>query len=217
MRTVPVAQLYDRQFRTIVGTKHLVRKLHVVLNELQELESDGISDIPQRNPDTSFGFEIIMGDAPNQRSLNWQLKPLLKRNQPLDQPHFIDPRCTVLFFADTLFVCDAPPANVEERTVAMLSAKRHVLARGASVAKLKSEVAALEALTAPQEKTGRPGIPSDVKRAVWVRDGGACRQCGAKKELHFDHIIPYSKGGADSIENLQILCGPCNRSKSDRV
>jgi len=59
-------------------------------------------------------------------------------------------------------------------------------------------------------------IPQDVKIAVSARDGGRCRQCGSTQKLHFDHIIPVSKGGANTIANLQLLCGPCNRSKAAR-
>jgi hypothetical protein len=56
-------------------------------------------------------------------------------------------------------------------------------------------------------------IPQDVKIAVAARDGGRCRQCGSTQELHFDHVIPWSKGGSNTIANIQLLCGPCNRRK----
>jgi HNH endonuclease len=63
----------------------------------------------------------------------------------------------------------------------------------------------------------RGAIPDDVKQLVWTRDGGRCRQCGANVELQYDHIIPVAYGGANTPENLQILCGPCNRRKGASV
>lgn len=60
-------------------------------------------------------------------------------------------------------------------------------------------------------------IPQDVKIAVADRDNSACRQCGATKGLHFDHIYPWSKGGANTVANVQLLCARCNIRKSDRL
>ena len=60
-------------------------------------------------------------------------------------------------------------------------------------------------------------IPQDVKNAVYQRDGGKCVQCGATTYLEFDHIIPYTKGGANSVANVQLLCRSCNLKKSDRI
>ena len=66
---------------------------------------------------------------------------------------------------------------------------------------------------ATPSQASRGAIPDDVKQLVWLRDGGCCRQCGSTVELQYDHIIPVVMGGATSAENLQILCGPCNRKK----
>ncbi len=61
-------------------------------------------------------------------------------------------------------------------------------------------------------------IPSPVKQAVWKRDSGKCRMCGATDNLHFDHIIPYSKGGSSLVaENIQLLCARHNLQKHDRI
>jgi hypothetical protein len=66
---------------------------------------------------------------------------------------------------------------------------------------------------APVGQRNTRSIPQDVKIAVAARDGGRCRQCGSAVELHFDHVIPWSKGGSNTVTNIQLLCGPCNRRK----
>lgn len=61
-------------------------------------------------------------------------------------------------------------------------------------------------------------IPTQVKLEVWKRDGGRCVVCGATDELHFDHIVPYSKGGTSLVaENVQLLCARHNIQKRDRI
>lgn len=60
-------------------------------------------------------------------------------------------------------------------------------------------------------------IPQDVKTVVWQRDGGRCVACGARDYLEFDHIIPYAKGGANTVDNVQLLCRRCNLNKRDRI
>ena len=61
-------------------------------------------------------------------------------------------------------------------------------------------------------------IPATVKREVWKRDKGHCVICGSTDNLHFDHIIPYSKGGSSLVsENIQLLCARHNILKKDRI
>ena len=61
-------------------------------------------------------------------------------------------------------------------------------------------------------------IPAQVKQEVWKRDKGACVQCGSKVNLHFDHIIPFSKGGSsNTAKNIQLLCAKCNLAKHDKI
>src|SRR6056300_674389 len=61
-------------------------------------------------------------------------------------------------------------------------------------------------------------IPSEVKAQVWKRDKGKCVQCGSREHLHFDHILPYSKGGTSrDVRNIQLLCAKHNLQKSDKI
>ncbi|CAI7981130.1 5-methylcytosine-specific restriction enzyme A [Frankia sp. Hr75.2] len=69
---------------------------------------------------------------------------------------------------------------------------------------------------APGARDSR-AISQVVKAEVWQRDGGACVQCQATEYLEFDHVIPHSRGGASSVNNLQLLCRRCNLEKGARI
>lgn len=77
------------------------------------------------------------------------------------------------------------------------------------IAALMGELDAQAAVEAP----AREPIPDRVKDRVWRRDRGMCVKCGSQERLEFDHIIPVSKGGANTVRNLQLLCETCNRRK----
>jgi hypothetical protein len=62
-------------------------------------------------------------------------------------------------------------------------------------------------------------IPRPIQFRVLKRENQVCRSCGmpvADNDIHFDHIIPWSKGGPTEESNIQLLCGACNRKKSDK-
>lgn len=90
----------------------------------------------------------------------------------------------------------------------------------------KFKLVAVESVSdesAPEENSGCSVersriIPTSVKLEVWARDGGKCVTCGATDELHFDHILPFSKGGTSlKAENVQLLCARHNLRKSARI
>jgi hypothetical protein len=61
-------------------------------------------------------------------------------------------------------------------------------------------------------------IPTDVKIEVWNRDKGQCVICGSKENLHFDHDLPFSKGGTSlTAKNVRILCMKHNLKKSNKI
>ena len=60
-------------------------------------------------------------------------------------------------------------------------------------------------------------ISQHVRREVWRRDMGRCVKCGSQERLEYDHIIPFSKGGSNTVRNIELLCESCNRKKSNKI
>ena len=59
-------------------------------------------------------------------------------------------------------------------------------------------------------------IPLSLRRIVIARDGLYCVYCDddlSDAEIHMDHVIPESKGGQTSFDNLQVTCRKCNLAK----
>ena len=66
-------------------------------------------------------------------------------------------------------------------------------------------------------------VPRDVhrrkitRRAVFARDRWTCQYCGSRSSLTVDHVVPRSKGGRSTWDNIVTCCAPCNRRKGDRL
>jgi 5-methylcytosine-specific restriction endonuclease McrA len=67
-------------------------------------------------------------------------------------------------------------------------------------------------------------IPRDAhsrkitRRAIFARDQWTCQYCGNERQnLTVDHVVPRSKGGTSSWDNIVTSCAPCNRRKGDRL
>jgi 5-methylcytosine-specific restriction endonuclease McrA len=57
-----------------------------------------------------------------------------------------------------------------------------------------------------------------TRRAVFARDSWTCQYCGGVRgTLTLDHVIPRSRGGPSTWDNIVTCCAPCNRRKGDRL
>ena len=54
-----------------------------------------------------------------------------------------------------------------------------------------------------------------TRRAVFARDGGRCQYCSAPA-TSLDHVVPRSRGGTHTWDNVVSACGRCNHVKADR-
>jgi 5-methylcytosine-specific restriction endonuclease McrA len=69
------------------------------------------------------------------------------------------------------------------------------------------------------ERPPRARVPLS-RRNLMARDAHQCQYCGrqpAIRELNIDHVVPRSRGGADTWENLVTSCKPCNLRKGWRT
>ncbi|MGH2396429.1 MAG: HNH endonuclease [bacterium] len=70
--------------------------------------------------------------------------------------------------------------------------------------------------------SGSRHIPAEVKRAVWLRDGGRCtfvglngRRCTEEGFLEFHHVTPYAAGGPATGDNIQLRCRAHNEYEAE--
>jgi 5-methylcytosine-specific restriction endonuclease McrA len=66
-------------------------------------------------------------------------------------------------------------------------------------------------------RPARPEIPKALRRAVYERDDYRCVKCGERFDIACDHIIPVVLDGETTLENLRVLCRPCNSAKGGRL
>jgi 5-methylcytosine-specific restriction endonuclease McrA len=59
--------------------------------------------------------------------------------------------------------------------------------------------------------------PAFTRFNVFLRDNFRCQYCGSKHDLTFDHVIPRSKGGRTTWENVVAACSPCNLRKANKM
>lgn len=60
-------------------------------------------------------------------------------------------------------------------------------------------------------------VPPVNRREVFRRDNHMCQYCGVTKHLTLDHVIPRSKGGLHTWDNVVTACAKCNSTKGDRL
>jgi hypothetical protein len=63
-------------------------------------------------------------------------------------------------------------------------------------------------------------VPRDIMLKVVRRDNHICQICRTNvldNQVEFDHIIPFSRGGPTTVENIRLLCASCNRKKSNSL
>jgi hypothetical protein len=75
-----------------------------------------------------------------------------------------------------------------------------------------------------RSRNGSRHVSSNVKRAVWIRDGGQCtyksesgRRCEARKDLQYDHVTEFARGGEATVDNLRLRCRGHNQHTAEQT
>lgn len=86
-----------------------------------------------------------------------------------------------------------------------------------------AEIARQQTSAAQREFQGRPqrNLPTgyaEIKKFVFARDGQNCAYCGdTGGPFDIDHVVPYSRGGVSTADNLCVACKPCNQAKGAKL
>src|SRR5579883_489659 len=110
--------------------------------------------------------------------------------------------------------------TVRRAIVLLLKARAEVLEEGSQT--LHSERVAF-ARPFVIRLTAYVRVPRDsqrrkiTRRAVFARDDWTCQYCGSRTQLTVDHVVPRSKGGGSTWDNIVAACAPCNRRKGDAL
>jgi hypothetical protein len=63
----------------------------------------------------------------------------------------------------------------------------------------------------------RYGITKPSRSMIYKRDDHTCQYCGSTKKLTIDHVLPRSRGGQDTWENMVVACSSCNTKKGNTL
>jgi 5-methylcytosine-specific restriction endonuclease McrA len=110
------------------------------------------------------------------------------------------------------------PVNVcstRRAVVLLLKEKAEVIERGTGLIRSEREafVAPVVIRLRSYVRLPRAANRRLSRRAILARDGFRCQYCGSTRHLTIDHVVPRSRGGLDSWENVVTSCAPCNVRK----
>lgn len=130
------------------------------------------------------------------------------------EKEFLNLRC-LWWYSDGLFWSSRPYKNQKDHNFISLKVEEYALEQRDEYSRLQQKVERLRQISCRSVKGSRAKIPDDIVAFVLTRDAEKCVACSSKEELQIDHVVPVSRGGSDSVENLQLLCRTCNQKRGN--
>ena len=109
--------------------------------------------------------------------------------------------------------------NLERALRLVLTAKAEVLEQRASAVHSVTHAFPAPSVIRLAYQVRRPALPVGLsRRAIFLRDQYTCQYCGTRPHaLTLDHVLPKSRGGRNTWENLVTACATCNHRKGGRM
>lgn len=165
----------------------------------------------ERNQFKLFSFQQEYAQLPNS---TYKRKGWIKEEATLCEALYPKPSCSFRLYIRVVYVSPKGRNSYEKEKTYI---GEDILSSWDSIQKRRAE----ERTRQEQIKRERAKVTPGLRYEIMQRDGFRCQICGSEQsdgvKLHVDHIVPVSKGGKTTRENLQTLCDRCNLGKSDRL
>ncbi|PAX59782.1 HNH endonuclease [Brunnivagina elsteri] len=142
----------------------------------------------------------------------------MEAQPPFQQPHILQ-KSVVVFSKNYLPLARI---NIKRAIVLLVAGQAESLNFGTTkLWEVRSPNVVLQVSEHIRLTVGNPErhwkVPPVNRREVLKRDNHTCQYCGSTKHLTLDHVIPRSKGGQHTWDNVVAACERCNSTKSDRL
>ena len=182
------------------------------LKELEESEEfKRLKELKEKEAESNTS-KMRNGKGEKKRIFEEKIKPeIIKIQEKIKNRELLRVESGSCVYEDNLYEFDRGDYTDEQRLLLILELEDK---ERQNFERLKRKFSSSE----ETDKTPRrDAIPESVRIAVWRRDEGKCAKCGSRKNLEYDHIIPVSEGGSNTVRNIELLCEECNRKKRDNI
>jgi len=221
-----IGQYHEREFHLFQSNIGRCQHAVDIYSALIEI-SDALTTRQSPNELLKYQIAITIGEGPASRDVQIEYTMLphdhvastedVVNFDSLMTPEELKPKMLLLWLhGGYLIASDRPTRNPRDREHVCLKIEELVLEASQEFKKLREKVDRLRRITQGfTEERNRQRLSDDVLAYVLARDRERCVTCGTTEDLQFDHILPWSRGGGNTVDNLRVLCANCNLARGN--